>query len=128
VARDRARLQWSVSMALWRTEYGSERKLAIGDSFRFPNLIGLIAIAVTPALVLLLLIPLPLVPPVLSILSFVMACGVALYAFFTKASGDAQGVTIWDVAYVFTFTWIVAGVMSNPRHLLDWFDQLSMVP
>jgi len=23
---------------------------------------------------------------------------------------------------------IVAGVMSKPKHLLDWFDQLSMVP
>ncbi len=115
-------------MALGKMEYGSERKFVIGDLFRFPDLVGLIAIATTPALVLLLLIPLPLVPPVLSLLSFVIACGVALYALFTRASRDAQGIAIWDIAGAFTLTWIVAGIMSNPRHLLDWFDNLSMVP
>jgi hypothetical protein len=109
-------------------EYGSERKFVIEGPFRRLAPVGLIAIATAPALVLLLLIPLPLVPPVLSILSFVIACGAALYAIFTRASREAQGVTIWNIAYTFTFIWIVAGVMSKPRHLLDWFDNLSMVP
>jgi hypothetical protein len=85
-------------------------------------------IATSPAFVLRLLIPLPLVPPVLCILSFVIACSLALTALFTKASRDAQGVTIWNIAYAFTFIWIIAGMMSNPMHLLDWFDTLSMVP
>lgn len=115
-------------MALGKLENGSERKFVIHDPFRFLDLVGLIAITTAPALLLLLLIPLQLVPPVLGILSFVTACGVALYALFTKASRDAQGVTIWDIAYVFTFIWIVAGMMSNPRHLLEWFDNLAMVP
>jgi hypothetical protein len=115
-------------MALKKMGYGSERKFSIDDRFCFLDLVGLIAIAAAPAFVLLLLIPLPLVPPVLSILSLVIACAVALYALFTKASRDAQGVTIWDIAHAFTFIWIVAGMMSNPKHLLDWFDNLSMVP
>jgi hypothetical protein len=115
-------------MALWKMEYGSERKFVIDDPFRLLDIVGLIAIATAPAFLLLLLIPLPLVPPVLSILSFVIACGVALYAHFTKASRDAQGIAIWDIAGAFTFIWIVAGILSNPRHLLDWFDNLSMVP
>jgi hypothetical protein len=115
-------------MALGGMEYGSERKFVIEGPFRRLAPVGLIAIATAPALVLLLLIPLPLVPPVLSILSFVIACGAALYAIFTRASREAQGVTIWNIAYTFTFIWIVAGVMSKPRHLLDWFDNLSMVP
>ncbi|MDB5638580.1 MAG: hypothetical protein JWP51_3488 [Bradyrhizobium sp.] len=115
-------------MALGGMEYGSERKFVIEGPFRRLATVGLIAIATAPALVLLLLIPLPLVPPVLSILSFVIACGAALYAIFTRASREAQGVTIWNIAYTFTFIWIVAGVMSKPRHLLDWFDNLSMVP
>ena len=72
-------------MALWKMEYGSERKFAIDDLFAFPRTwLGLIAIAAAPAFVLLLLIPLPLVPPVLSIVSFVIACGVALYALVHK--------------------------------------------
>jgi hypothetical protein len=115
-------------MALKKMGYGSERKFSIDDRFRFLDLVGLIVTAAAPAFVLLLLVPLPLVPPVLSILSLVIACAVALYALFTKASRDAQGVTIWDISYAFTFIWIVAGMMSNPKHLLDWFDNLSMVP
>jgi hypothetical protein len=78
--------------------------------------------------VLFLLIPAPLVPPVLSILSFVIACVVAMYALFIKANREARGSTIWNIAYVFTFTWIVAGMTSDPKNVLDWFDNLSMVP
>jgi hypothetical protein len=114
-------------MALRKMESGSERKFVIEVPLRFQGLIGLIAIT-APAFVLLLLIPAPLVPPVLSILSFVIACSVAMYALFIKANRDAQRSTIWNIAYVFTFTWIVAGMMSNPKHVLDWFDNLSMVP
>jgi hypothetical protein len=126
VARNPARRQWSVSMALGKME--SERKFAIEGPLRFPGLIGLIAITAAPAFVLFLWIPTPLVLPVLSILSLVIACIVAMYAVFIKANRDAQGSTIWDIAYAFTFTWIVAGMMSNPKHVLDWFDNLSMVP
>ena len=113
-------------MALRTMERASERRFVIEDRLRFLDLVGLIAIATAPAFVLLLLIPLPLVPPVLSILSLVIACGVALHALITKASREAQGVTIWDIAYAFAFIWIIAGKMSNPKHLLDWFDSLSI--
>ena len=114
-------------MALTKLEYGSERKYFFDGRVGFRAPAGLIAIAAAPALVLLLLIPLPLVAPALSIVSFVMACGVALYAIYTKASRHAPGVTIWDVAYTFTFIWVIAGIISNPMHLLDWFDKLPMV-
>ena len=115
-------------MAQRKMDGGFERKLVIEVPLRFQGLIGLIAITAAPAFVLFLLIPAPLVPPVFSVLSFVIACVVAMYALFIKADRDAQGSTIWSVAYVFTFTWIVAGMMSNPKHVLDWFDKLSMVP
>jgi len=115
-------------MALGKMESASERKLVIEVPLRFQGLIGLIAMTAAPAFMLFLLIPARLVPPVFSILSFVIACSVAMYALSTKANRDAQGSTIWNIAYVFTFTWIVAGMMSNPKHVLDWFDNLSMVP
>jgi hypothetical protein len=114
-------------MALSQMETGSERKFVAEVPLRFQGLIGPVAIAAAPAFVLLLLIPARLVPPVLSILSFVLACVVAMYALFTKANRNAQGSTVWNIAYVFTFTWIVAGMTSNPNHVLDWFDKLSMV-
>ena len=116
------------SMALEKMEYGAERKFAIGDHFRFQDWFGLIAIAAAQLFVLMVLIPRPLVLPVLSLLSFVIACGAALYALSTNASRDAQGQTIWNIAYVFAWIWVVAGVMSKPKHVLDWFDNLSVVP
>jgi hypothetical protein len=128
VARNPARWRWSVAMALRKMEGGSERKFVIEIPLRFRGLISLIAMTAAPAFVLFLLIPARLVPPVLSILSFVIACSVAMYALSTKADRDAQGSTIWNIAYAFTFTWIVAGMMSNPKHVFDWFDNLSMVP
>jgi hypothetical protein len=120
--------QWSVSMAFGNVEYGAGRKFAIARRFRFPDPVGLLAIAAAPAVVLFFLVPLPLVPPVLSLLSLVMACGVALYARITKASRDGHGATIWNISYGFAFIWIVAAKMSDPKHVLDWFDTLSMLP
>jgi hypothetical protein len=128
VARNPAHPAMERFMALIKTESGSERKVAIEIPLGFQSLIGLIAITAAPALVLFLLIPGPLVAPVLSVLSFVIACVVATYALFTKANPEAQGSTIWNIACVFTLIWIVAGVTSNPKHVLDWFDHLSMVP
>jgi hypothetical protein len=120
-------------MALRKMEYRSEGKFVVGAPFPFLNLAGLIAIVAASAFLLLLLIPLPLVPPVLSIVSFAIACGAALYALFTKASftkprRDARGLSIWDIACVFTCIWLVAGVMTNRGYLLDWFDSLAIVP
>ena len=115
-------------MALRKMEGGSEGKFVFEIPLRFRGLIGLIAMTAAPAFMLFLLIPARLVPPVFSILSFVIACSVAMYALSTKANRDAQGSTIWNIAYAFTFTWIVAGMMSNPKHVFDWFDNLSMVP
>ena len=115
-------------MALRKVDSGSERKFVVEVPLRFQGLVGLIAITAAPAFVLFLLIPAPLVLPVLSILSLVIACVAATYALFINANRDAQGSTIWNIVYVFTFTWIVAGMMSNPKHVLDWFDNLPMVP
>ena len=129
LARDPVRRQWSASsMALEKIEYGPGRKFAVGGGFRFQDWYGLIAIAAAQLFVLLLLVGPPLAAPVISLLAFVMACGVALYALATHASRDAQGVTIWNIAYACTWIWIVAAVMSKPRHVLDWFDNLAMIP
>jgi hypothetical protein len=111
-------------MAFRKAENGSERRFATGVPPQLHGPIGMIAITVGPAFLLFLLIPAQLVPPVLSILSFVIACVVAICALLARANGSA----IWTTASVFTFTWIIAGLMSNPKHVLDWFDRFSMVP
>lgn len=112
-------------MALRKMESAFER---FELPHRFQGPIGLIAIAAAPPVVLSLLIPTPLALPVLSLLSFAAACILSMYALSMRAAGGAGVSAIWNIAYVFTLTWIVAGMMSNPRHVFDWFDNLSMVP
>jgi hypothetical protein len=111
-------------MALEKIEYGPERNFALDGRLHLPEWLGLTAIVAAPAVVLVLLLPLPLVPPALSLLSFVSACGLALYGLFTNASRYARGVTVWNLAYAFAFIWIAAAVASKPKHLLDWFGSL----
>ena len=111
-------------MAFRKVEDGSDRRFAIGVPAWLHGPIGMIAITVGPTFLLFLSIPAQLVPPVLGILSFVIASVVAICARLTRANGPVT----WTIASVFTFTWIIAGLMSNPKHVLDWFDTLSMVP
>jgi hypothetical protein len=116
-------------MALWRIENGPARKFVLNEPAHLPaDLVGILAIAVSPAFLLLLLLPIHLVLPMLSIVSFVVACSIALYAHFSKATHPSRQPALWDFAYAFTLVWIGAGIMSNPRHLLDWFEQITLVP
>jgi hypothetical protein len=117
-----------LGMTFRKVEDGAGRKFVPVLPLRFQREIGMIAMTVGPAFVLFLLIPAQLVPPVLSVLSFLTACVVGLYALLTTRDHDAEGSMIWSVGSVFTFTWIIAGLLSNPKHVLDWFDSLSMVP
>ena len=110
-------------MAIGKIEYGSERNFTLDGRLHFPDWLG--PVAIVAAALLLLLLLLPLVPPALCLLSFVSACGFALYALSTNASRDSRDAAVWNVAYAFAFIWIVAGAMSKPRHVLDWFDSLS---
>jgi hypothetical protein len=111
-------------MTFRKVDRGSERRFAIGVPLQLHGPIGMVAITVGPAFLLFLLLPAQLVPPVLGILSFVIASLAAMCALLTRANGSA----IWTIASVFTFTWIIAGLVSNPKHVLDWFDHVSMVP
>ena len=116
-------------MAFWRIEHSSARKFVLNEPAHVPaDIVGFLAIAVSPAFLLLLLLPIQLVLPVLSIVSFVIACSLALYAHFSRGIHPSRQQALWDFAYAFTLVWIGAGIMSNPRHLLDWFEQLTLVP
>ena len=116
-------------MALWRIEQGPARKFVLNEPAHVPaDVVGILAIAASPAFLLVLLLPAHLVLPVLSIVSFVIACGIALYAHFSRETHPFRQQALWDFAYAFTLVWIGAGIMSNPRHLLDWLEQIALAP
>ncbi len=74
------------------------------------------------------LLPAPLVPPALSIVSFAIAGGVALYAYCSGADRGADGITAWDVAGAFALIWVAAGTLSEPETVLQLFGHAKMAP
>jgi hypothetical protein len=90
--------------------------------------VALIATAVASVLLLWWWVALPLVLPLLSIVSFVIACTVTLFAHYSGADNNAKGITLWSVAAVFALIWIVAAKISDPVHVVRLFDRLAMDP
>jgi len=122
-------------MTLWKAERGAaplfspDAPVFSPDApARYLDLAALVVIAAAPGLLLLWLIPLPLVLPALSILSFMIAGVVALVAHHFGIDRHAPGVSAWDVAALFTLIWIIAGMMSGTRQFAELFDRLATIP
>jgi hypothetical protein len=115
-------------MALWNTERRSKPQFALHVPVRYLDWATLVAIVAIPALLLVWLIPLPLVLPVLSIVSFLIACIAALFAHYSGIDRHAPGITLWKFAAVFTLIWIGAGMIGGPKQIVQLFDQLTMAP
>jgi hypothetical protein len=115
-------------MTLWKTERGSAPLFTPDAPARHLHVADLVVIAATPSLLLLWLVPLPLVLPALSILSFVIAGVVALMAHYCGIDRHAPGISAWDVAALFTLIWITAGMMSGTKQFVALFDRLAAIP
>jgi len=116
------------TMTLWKTERGSAPLFTSDAPARHLDVAALVVIAAAPGLLLLWLIPLPLVLPVLSIMSFMIAGVVALVAHYSGIDRRAPGISAWDVAALFTLMWITAGMMSGTKHFAELFDRLATIP
>jgi len=60
--------------------------------------------------------------------SFLIACIAALFAHYSEIDRHAPGVTLWNIAAVFTLIWIGAGMIGGPKHIVQLFDLLTMAP
>jgi hypothetical protein len=115
-------------MALWKIEHGPVPTFPLHAPAPHLDRAGLVAIAVAPVLVLVALVPLPLVLPVLSIVSFAIAAGVALLAHRAKVGRRAPGINLWDLAAVFTLIWIGAGIFGGSKRFAQLFETLTALP
>lgn len=115
-------------MTLWKAERASSTLFSLNVPARHLDLAALVIIAAAPAVVLIWLIPLPLVLPVLSIVSFAIAGVAAVAAHCCGIDRRAPGVSAWDIAAVFTLIWIGAGMMGGSKHFIELFDRLAIVP
>ena len=115
-------------MTLWKTERGSAPLFTSDAPARYLDRAALVVIVAAPSLLILWLIPLPLVLPVLSIMSFVIAGIAALVAHYSGIDRRAPGVSLWDIAAAFTLIWIGAGMMSGTKQFVELFDRLAATP
>ncbi len=115
-------------MTLWKTERGSAPLFTPDAPTRHLDVTALVVIAAAPGLLLLWLIPLPLVLPVLSIMSFMIAGVAALVAHYSGIDRHAPDASAWDIAAVFTLIWIGAGMLSGTKQFVELFDRLAAIP
>jgi len=115
-------------MTLWRTARGSAPLFTAEAPTHHYDVAALLIIAAALGLLLLWLIPLALVLPVLSIMSFIIAGVAALAAHYSGINRRAPGVSAWDVAALFTSIWIIAGMMSGTKQFTELFDRLAAIP
>lgn len=115
-------------MTLWKTERGFAPLFTPKPSARHLDLAALVVIVAAPGLVLLWLVPPPLVLPILSIVSFVIAGVAALVAHYAGIDRRAPGVSAWDIAAVFTLIWIGAGMMGDAKQFVELFGRFATIP
>jgi hypothetical protein len=126
--RDSGALPTERTMTLWKTERAFSPLLTESARSRSLDAAALAVIVATPAILLLWLIPLPLVLPVLSIVSFAIACVVAIIAHYSGIDRRAPGVSAWDIAALFTVIWIGAGMLGGVKQFGDLFERLALTP
>ena len=113
-------------MTLWKSEHDSAYGVALRSAGKRFDLPFLIAVGTAPGFLLVGLVPLQLVLPALSIVSFTVAAFVALWAYRRGVDRHADGMTLWDVAGLFAVIWVGAGMLSTPEHVVELFDHMTM--
>ena len=113
-------------MARGKFEHGAGYEFHLHSRGEYQGLPVVIALAAAPGLVLVWLLPLPLVPPALSMVSCIIAGCVATLAYHAGAGRHTDGITLWDVAGAFALVWVAAGMLSEPAHVTALFDHLTM--
>jgi hypothetical protein len=94
----------------------------------YPDFAALAAVGAAPGILLLWFAPLPLVLPLLSIVSFAIAGMTALVAHRSGIDRRAPGVTVWDISALFTALWILAGLASGIHPFAELFGRLAVNP
>jgi hypothetical protein len=113
-------------MTYLKTEHSFVPQFSFHVPARNLDLAALVATVSAPVVLLLWLLPLPLVLPALSIVSFIIACGIALFAYCSGIDRHAPDVTPWDIAALFTLIWICAGMITGPKRIVELFEHLAM--
>lgn len=108
-------------MTVWKTEHyaNSPKQQAYLD------LAALAGLAAAPGILFNWLMPLPFMPPVICVVSFLMASAFGWFAYHTGADRRSVRFTAWDIAGIFAVLWVGAAFASNPKYLVQLFEILA---
>src|SRR5258708_33645332 len=110
----------------------SERSSTYGpaDHELAPHLDLAVVVATTAAAGVLLVwwVPSPLLLPALGLMSFIAAGIVTLFAYHSGADRHADGITLWDVAGIFTLVWNSARRLGGPEAQVQPLRHLTTDP
>lgn len=81
----------------------------------------LFVLAALPAAIAALVLPKAVALPAASLLSLVLAAGIAIYAYRSGVPYRARGLTFWDLAGMLAFIGFGAGALSDPLAALQLF-------
>jgi len=87
---------------------------------------ALLAVAVSPVLVIAWLVPPMLVMPVLSIVSLIGAGSMGLFAWRFGSPGNRGQITSWDVAGMLLFIGFAAGMLSKIDPVVQFFGNMAV--
>lgn len=108
-------------MSVWKTEhYANSPKYEA-----FLDLAALAGLAAVPGLLFNWLMPLPFMPPVICLVSFLMACAFGWFAHCTGEDRRSASALAVDVAGISAVLWIGAGFASDPKYLVQLFEILA---
>src|SRR5690242_6228949 len=108
-------------MSVWKTEHyaNSPKHEALLD------VAALAGLAAVPGLLFNWLMPLPFMPPVICVVSFLMACAFGWFAHCTGADRRSDSALAWNIAGIFAVLWIGAGFASDSKYLVQLFETLA---
>lgn len=111
-------------MTVWKTEHyaNSPKQQASGW---YLDLAALAGLAAAPGILFNWLMPLPFMPPVICVVSFLMACAFGWFAYHTGADRRSATTSAYDVAGISALLWIGAGFASDPKYLVQLFEILA---
>lgn len=108
-------------MSVWKTEHYANAP----KHEAFLDLAALGGLAAVPGLLFNWLMPLPFMPPVICLVSFLMACAFGWFAHHTADDRRADSASAYDVAGIFAVLWVGSGLASDPKYLVQLFETLA---
>jgi len=82
----------------------------------------MVVAAAAPLVLLASALPRPLVLPTVCLIAVAGAALASLLAWSGAAVRSTQRVTAWDVAGALAYVGFAAGMLSDPQHLIQFFD------